>query len=166
MARVGLLRLILSFTVGLAAALLAAAAFYVRGDMGGVFQYLRARRELRELGAGASADQLAAARQHLSDIYAAVAAPELAVSLLPLAGLLGVVAAWLAWQAFGWAAQAQRPDLQERMVYRLAYRMGGQFTLSDLAAASPLTREQAGQVLARMQAAGQLQRDGETYRLT
>ena len=92
--------------------------------------------------------------------------PALAARLLPLELLLGLVAGVLAYRAFGRRQQhAPRSDTQERMVTRLALRRGGRFTLPELTEGSPLTAEQAGEVLARMVQAGQLRRDGDRYRL-
>lgn len=86
--------------------------------------------------------------------------------MLPAAVLIGLLVAWLVWRLFG--SRVERPprtDVQERMVLRLAYRKGGQFTLGDLAVSSPLTEEQARAVTRRMQEEGRLDRDGETFRL-
>lgn len=92
--------------------------------------------------------------------------PALAARLLPLELLLGLVAGVLAYRAFGRRQQhAPRSDTQERMVTRLALRRGGRFTLPELTEGSPLTAEQAGEVLARMVQAGQLRRDGDRYGL-
>lgn len=92
--------------------------------------------------------------------------PALAARLLPLELLLGLVAGVLAYRAFGRRQQhAPRSDTQERMVTRLALRRGGRFTLPELTEGSPLTAEQAGEVLTRMVQAGQLRRDGDSYRL-
>jgi hypothetical protein len=92
--------------------------------------------------------------------------PALAARLLPLEVLLGLLAGVLAYRAFGKRQQsAPRDDTQERMVTRLALRRGGRFTLPELTESSPLTAEQAGEVLTRMVQAGQLRRDGDSYRL-
>ena len=52
------------------------------------------------------------------------------------------------------------------MVYRLAHRLGGHFTLDDLSARSPLTEEQARAATARLLDLGRLTRDGDTFRLS
>ena len=72
----------------------------------------------------------------------------------------------LVWWAFSRRQSGTpRTDIQERMVYRLAHRKGGRFTLDDLRAASPLTDEQARAVTARLLDLGRLTRDGDTFRL-
>ena len=92
--------------------------------------------------------------------------PLLAARLVPLELLLGLLAGWLAYRAFGQReAQTPRPDTQERMVMRLALRRGGRFTFAELAESSPLTEGQATEVLGRMLDTGRLHRDGEGYRL-
>ena len=92
--------------------------------------------------------------------------PLLAARLIPLELLLGLLAGWLAYRAFGRReAQVPRPDTQERMVLRLALRRGGRFTRLELAESSPLTEGQATEVLGRMLDTGRLHRDGEGYRL-
>ncbi|GGJ74446.1 hypothetical protein [Deinococcus aquiradiocola] len=92
--------------------------------------------------------------------------PLLAARLLPLELLVGVLVGVLAYRAFG-ARQAQvpRPDVQERMVTRLALRRGGTFTLEQLTESSPLDARQAREVLARMQQEGRVVPDGGAYRL-
>ena len=92
--------------------------------------------------------------------------PVLAARLIPLELLLGVLAGVLAYRAFGRRQQlAPRPDIQERMVTRLALRRGGHFTLVELSESSPLTEPQAREVLGRMLDTGRLNRDGDGYRL-
>ncbi|GGR05576.1 hypothetical protein GCM10008957_18150 [Deinococcus ruber] len=95
--------------------------------------------------------------------------PLLAARLIPLELLLGVLAGLLVYRTFGRRqAAAPRPDTQERMVVRLALRKGGHFTLADLSEASPLTPQQAREVVGQMLEAGRL-RASETepggYRL-
>lgn len=157
----------LSVIAGCSAALIAYAVIFVRGDLGGVMTYLRARaalRHLREAGAGSAAIQ--AARDHLTAVGMQVGDPALAARLIPLAALLGVVVGALVWRLF--SAQAARPAVsaQERMVERFAHRNGGRFTLDDLSARSPLSGEQARAATARLTASGRLTRDGDTYRLS
>jgi hypothetical protein len=90
--------------------------------------------------------------------------PLLAARLIPLELLLGLLAGWLAYRAFGHRQDMPpRPDTQQRMVTRLALRKGGRFTRQDLNESSPLSDEQAREVLSHMVQAGQLQRDGEHY---
>lgn len=164
-------RLSLSLIAGCSAALIAFSAFYVRGDLRGVMHFLRERAATRRLeAAGASAAEVAQAKAGLLAIAQSFADPEFAARMIPLCLLLGVVVAALVWGLFGrrlTRAQAgERPDVQERMVRRLAYRMGGTFTMRDLAARSPLSPEQAREVTARMLERGQLAREGEGYRLS
>ncbi|WP_309570723.1 hypothetical protein [Deinococcus sp.] len=159
-------RIFLSVISGCSAALLVYAAAFVRGDLGGVMTYLHARaalRHLREAGAGTAA--IVAARDHLQAVGNQVADPTLAARLVPLALLVAVTVGVLIWRLFN--RQSSRPALsaQERMVYRLAHRRRGTFTLGDLSAHSPLTAEQARAVTDRMADSGRLIRDGDTYRL-
>lgn len=92
--------------------------------------------------------------------------PLLAARLWPLEGLLGLIVGGLVYRAVGFRqATAPRPDAQERMVYRLAMRKGGRFTEDDLRTQFPLDPDQARDLLGRMQAAGRLRRDGDTYHL-
>lgn len=160
-------RVAVTLIAGLSAALIAYSAFYVRGDSGGVMRYLRERGDVRDLAAsGAGAAEVEAARRALADLGAQIAAPEFAVQMLPLALLLGLLVAWWVWQTFGSrVGQAGRGDVQERMVLRLAYRRGGQFTVEDLRAASPLSDAQVQAVTRRMLDAGRLTRDGDAFRL-
>lgn len=161
-------QLAVSAVAGLASALIAYSALFVRGDLGGVMAYLRERGALRRLeAAGADAAALSAARAHLRELGQRVGDPAFAAQTLPLALLLGLVVAVLAWRFFGRRERAQaRPDIQERMLLRLAHRLGGRFTLGQLHEISPLTEAQAREVTARMVERGQLQRDGEGYRLS
>ncbi|BDP42427.1 hypothetical protein DAETH_23960 [Deinococcus aetherius] len=160
-------RVALTLIAGLSSALIAYSAFYVRGNTAGVMRYLRERGDVRDLAAsGAGPGEIEAARQNLAALAAQVAAPDFAARMLPAAVLIGLLVAWLVWRLFG--SRVERPprtDVQERMVLRLAYRKGGQFTLGDLAVSSPLTEEQARAVTRRMQEEGRLDRDGETFRL-
>ena len=164
-------RLLLSLIAGASAALTAFALFYTRGDAGGIFRFLGARGAARRLeAAGASAEQVAAAKARALEIAQGFADPDFATWMLPLALLAGLVVAALVWRWFGHrltrAEQGgERADVQERMVLKLAYRSGGRFTLRDLETGSPLTYEQAREVTARMLERGQLIRDGEGYRL-
>lgn len=164
-------RLSLSLIAGCSAALIAFSAFYVRGDLRGVMHFLRERAAARRLeAAGASAAEVAQAKAGLLAIAQGFADPDLATRMIPLCLLLGVAVAALVWGLFGrrlTRAQGggERADVQERMVRRLAYRMGGAFTLLDLAERSPLSAEQAREVTNRMLERGQLAREGEGYRL-
>nr|WP_230296451.1 chromate transporter [Deinococcus sp. 6GRE01] len=91
---------------------------------------------------------------------------DLAAQLIPLALTVGLLVGVLVWWAFSRRQSGTpRTDIQERMVYRLAHRKGGRFTLDDLRAASPLTDEQARAVTARLLDLGRLTRDGDTFRL-
>lgn len=163
-------RLSLSLIAGCSAALIAFSAFYVRGDLRGVMHFLRERAATRRLeAAGASAAEVAQAKAGLLAIAQGFADPDLATRMIPLCLLLGGVVAALVWGLFGRrltrAQGGERADVQERMVRRLAYRMGGAFTLLDLAERSPLSAEQAREVTNRMLERGQLAREGEGYRL-
>ena len=93
--------------------------------------------------------------------------PVLAARLIPLELLLGLLAGLRVYRLFGHRqAQPPRADSQERMVTRLALRRGGQFTLAELSEATPLTAQQAREVVGRMRAAGQLRaEEGGSYRL-
>ncbi|MEF2276685.1 hypothetical protein V3W47_00105 [Deinococcus sp. YIM 134068] len=160
-------RVAVTVLAGMSAALIAYSAFYVRGDTGGVMRFLRERGDVRDLVAsGAGAAEVEAAQRDLAALAAQIAAPDLALRMLPVALLVGLLVGWLVWRAFGSrAGSAGRGDVQERMVLRLAYRKGGRFTLGDLTVSSPLSEEQARTVTRRMQEAGRLTRDGETFRL-
>lgn len=163
-------RLSLSLIAGCSAALIAFSAFYVRGDLRGVMHFLRERAATRRLeAAGASAAEVAQAKAGLLAIAQGFADPDFATRMIPLCLLLGGVVAALVWGLFGRrltrAQGGERADVQERMVRRLAYRMGGAFTLLDLAERSPLSAEQAREVTNRMLERGQLAREGEGYRL-
>ena len=166
-----LARLLLSLIAGASAALIAFSAFYTRGDTGGVFRFLRARGEARRLeAAGGSAEQVAAAKARALEVAQSFADPAFASQMLPVALLIGVVAAALVWTLFGRRleraeAGGERPDVQERMVLKYAYRSGGRFTLRELEEKSPLSFEQAREVTGRMLERGQLQREGDGYRL-
>lgn len=161
-------RPLLAVIGGLSAALLSFSVFYVRGDLGGVMTFLRERAALRRLReGGAPAEQVAQAQAGLVALAERVADPDLATRLLPLELLIGVGAGLLIWHLFGRRTQqaGARGDIQERMVRRFAYRRGGRFTLQELATGSPLEGEQARAVTARMLERGELQREGEGFRL-
>lgn len=168
MVGVNLQRVTVSAVAGLASALIAYSAFFVRGDLGGVMAYLRARAAVRRLDAGgAAADTLAAAHATLRALGREVGDPALAAQMLPVAVVVGLGVAALAWRVFGARRHTgTRPDIQERMVLRLAHRLGGRFTLRELCEASPLTDAQAREVTARMLGGGQLRHEGEGYRLS
>ncbi|TSA84515.1 hypothetical protein FNU79_11185 [Deinococcus detaillensis] len=92
---------------------------------------------------------------------------ELAFKMIPLELLIGLLIGWLVYGLFGRRqAAAPRRDIQERMVYRFAHRRGGAFTLPELETQSPLSAEQARQVVEKLLEAGRLSREGETYRLS
>ena len=164
-------RLFLSLIAGASAALIAFSAFYTRGDTGGVFRFLHERGVAKRLAAaGASPEQVAAAKARALEVAQTFADPAFATRMLPVALLIGVAAAALVWTLFGRrveraAGGGERPDVQERMVLRFAYRSGGQFTLRDLSEKSPLTHDQAREVTGRMLERGQLRREGDGYRL-
>lgn len=158
----------MSAVAGLAAALIAYSALFVRGDLGGVMAYLRERGSVRRLdAAGADAATLDAARAHLRELGQRVGDPLFAAQMWPVALLVGLACALLAWRFFGSRERKEaRPDIQERMVLRLAHRLGGTFTLRQLGDLSPLTDAQAREVTARMLERGHLQCEGEGYRLS
>lgn len=160
-------RLLVTVLTGVSAALIAYSAFYVRGNTAGVMRYLRERGDVRDLEAsGASAAAVRAAQENLSALALSIADPELAARMIPVAVLLGLLVGWLVWRSFGSReGQAGRGDVQERMVLKVAYRRGGHFTAEDLRRLSPLSDEQVGTVTRRMLEAGQLVRDGDTFRL-
>lgn len=165
---VNVARAILSAVAGLAAALLSFSVIYVRGDLAGVMGVLRARSAARRLAeSGAGAAQVEAARAQVLALAERFVSPELATRLVPLELLIGLAVAAFVWWFFGRrSAQVEgRPDIHERMVLRLAHRMGGQFTLGDLSARSPLSLPQAEATTARMLERGQLRREGEAFRL-
>ena len=156
----------LSLIAGLSAALIAYSAFFVRGDLGGVMAYLRARGALRRLRESGTPEQVAQGQAQLQALGQQVGDPALAAQLIPLALTVGLLMGALVWWAFSRRQSGTpRTDIQERMVYRLAHRKGGRFTLDDLRAASPLTDEQARTVTARLLDLGRLTRDGDTFRL-
>ncbi|KQQ99470.1 hypothetical protein ASF71_13555 [Deinococcus sp. Leaf326] len=164
-------RMILSAVAGLAAALLSFSVIYVRGDLAGVMGVLRARSAARRLAeSGAGAAQVEAARAQVLALAERFVAPDLATRLVPLELLIGVAVAALMWWFFGGrSAQVggeRRPDIHERMVLRLAHRMGGQFTLNDLSERSPLSAPQAQATTERMLGRGLLRREGEAFRLS
>lgn len=154
-------RTFLSVIAGCSAALITYGAAFVRGDLSGVMAYLRARGALRRLReAGADGGALSAARERLQALGEQVADPGLAARLIPLALLLGLIVAALVWRLFSrQIARPARADAQERMVYRLAHRKGGHFTLRELHQHSPLSEEQARAVTARLLEAGRLTRE-------
>lgn len=156
----------LSLIAGLSAALIAYSAFFVRGDLGGVMAYLRARGALRRLRESGTPEQVAQGQAQLQSLGQQVGDPALAAQLIPLALTVGLLVGVLVWWAFSRRQSGTpRTDIQERMVYRLAHRKGGRFTLDDLRAASPLTDEQAQAVTARLLDLGRLTRDGDAFRL-
>ncbi|ACO46596.2 hypothetical protein Deide_16270 [Deinococcus deserti VCD115] len=160
------IRLILPAVAGLSAALIAYGAAYVRGDLGGVMQYLRARGALRRLEANGAAQEQLAARSALRELGQQVGDPALAARLLPLELLAGLLVAVLVWRLFArQLSTGPRPDIQERMVERLAHRLGGRFTLADLNRSSPLNDEQARVVTTRLLEQGRLTRSGDTFEL-
>ncbi|WP_104989916.1 hypothetical protein [Deinococcus sp. NW-56] len=160
-------RLLVTMLTGVSAALIAYSAFYVRGDTAGVMRYLRERGDVRDLEAGgASAAAVRAAQDNLSVLALSIADPEFAARMIPVAVLIGLLVGWLVWRSFGSReGQAKRGDVQERMVLKVAYRRGGQFTAEELRRLSPLSEEQVQAVTRRMLEAGQLVRDGDTFRL-
>ena len=156
----------LSLIAGLSAALIAYSAFFVRGELGGVMAYLRVRGALRRLRESGTPEQVAQGQAQLQALGQQVGDPALAAQLIPLALTVGLLMGALVWWAFSRRQSGTpRTDIQERMVYRLAHRKGGRFTLDDLRAASPLTDEQARTVTARLLDLGRLTRDGDTFRL-
>lgn len=162
----------LSVIAGLSAALIAFGVIYVRGDLGGVMRFLRARGNLRDtIASGAGAAEVAAAKANALAVAQSFAVPDVAVSLVPLQLLIGLLVGAFVWWLFGRrmgrALNGQeRPDVQERMVYRLAHRKGGRFTLAELSASSPLTPAQAQAVTHHMVQKGRLlQGDDGIYRL-
>ncbi|MVN86131.1 hypothetical protein GO986_05075 [Deinococcus sp. HMF7620] len=160
-------KLFLAVIAGCSSALIAYSALYVRGDLGGVMAYLRARGALRRLRETGTEAEVTAAQAQLHALGERVGDPAFAASLIPLALLLGALVAYLVWRTFARRELGSaRPDVQERMVYRLAHRRGGRFTLDDLRAASPLNDEQARAVTARLLDLGRLTRDGEGFRLS
>ena len=160
-------RVLLTLISGLSASLIAYSVFYVRGDLGGVMEYLRERGAARRLAeGGASAERVEAARAQLRALAEQVGDPALAAQTVPVALLIGALIALFVWRLFG--SRVGRPeqgDVQERMVLRLAYRKGGRFTLGDLDTASPLSAEQARAVTRRMLDSGRLTREGDTFSL-
>lgn len=160
-------RSFLSVLAGCSAALMTYGVLFVRGDVPGVMAYLRARGALRRLrDAGADPVALSAARERLQAMGEQVADPALAARLIPLALLVGMAVAFLVWRLFARQAGRPAPSAQERMVYRLAHRKGGRFTLDDLERQSPLSGEQARAVTARLVEGGRLTREGEGFRLS
>lgn len=158
---------------GLAAALIAFGVIYVQGDLGGVMRFLKARRILREtIASGAGTAEVAAAKAHALAVAQTFAVPDVAVRLVPMELLIGLLVGALVWWLFGRRmgralGGQERPDVQERMVYRLAHRKGGHFTLADLSAGSPLTPAQAQAVTRHMVQTGRLLQGGDgVYRLT
>lgn len=156
--RLPILQLLTSILCAAAATLVALAAFYVRGDLGAVFRYLAARGDARRLAAaGADAGTLAAAKHRVHLLADAAAYPDLALKLWPVALLLDLLTGSMVWVFFGSrAGRAEASDVQERMLLRLAYRLGGRFTLGDVAAASPLNEAQAIHAVRRLREAGRL----------
>lgn len=160
-------RTFLSVIAGCSAALIAYAAAFVRGDLGGVMTYLRARGALRRLTeSGADSAAVQAARDHLTAVGTQVGDPALAARLIPLAVLVGLIVGVLVWRVFAVQAAAPAVSAQERMVERFAHRNGGRFTLGDLSERSPLSAEQARTVTTRLVGTGRLIRDGDTFRLS
>lgn len=88
----------------------------------------------------------------------------LAYRLIPLELFVGLLVGLAFYNLFGRQTKP-RADIQQRMVLRFAHRHGGFFTLEQLSNTSPLEPEQARAVVAQMLESGQLQRDGEGYRL-
>ncbi|WP_027460211.1 hypothetical protein [Deinococcus murrayi] len=160
-------RLLTTVLTGVSAALIAYSAFYVRGNTAGVLRYLRERGDVRDLEAsGADAAAVQAAHENLTALALSIADPAFAARMIPVSLLVGLLVGWWVWRSFGSrAGQAGRGDVQERMVLKVAYRRGGQFTAEDLRRFSPLSEEQVGTVTRRMLETGQLVRDGDTYRL-
>lgn len=163
-------RLLLSLIAGAAATLIAFSAVYVRGNVGGVFQFLHERGVAKRLAAaGADAQEIAAAKAKALAIAQTFADPQLATRLIPLELGLGLLAAYAVWQVFGRRIQqsegGERPDIQERMVLRFAHRVGGPFTVQELTERSPLSAEQAREVVTRMLERGDLRHEGEGYAL-
>lgn len=163
----------LSVIAGCSAALIAFGVIYVQGDLGGVMRFLKARRILREtIASGAGAAEVAAAKANALAVAQAFAVPDVAVSLVPLELLIGVVVGAFVWWLFGRRVGRalggqERPDVQERMVYRLAHRKGGRFTLAELTSGSPLTPVQAQAVTRHMVQTGRLlQGNDGVYHLT
>ncbi|MFB9991815.1 hypothetical protein ACFFLM_07520 [Deinococcus oregonensis] len=163
----------LSVIAGFSAALIAFGVIYVRGDLGGVMRFLKARRILREtIASGAGAAEVAAAKAQALAVAQTFAVPDVAVSLVPLELLIGLLVGAFVWWLFGRRVGRalggqERPDVQERMVYRLAHRKGGRFTLADLTSGSPLTPVQAQAVTRHMVQTGRLLNDGggDVFRL-
>ncbi|WP_019009014.1 hypothetical protein [Deinococcus aquatilis] len=163
----------LSVIAGCSAALIAFGVIYVRGDLGGVMRFLKARRILREtIASGAGAAEVAAAKAQALAVAQGFAVPDVAVGLVPLELLIGLLVGVLVWWLFGRRVGRaldgqERPDVQERMVYRLAHRKGGHFTLADLSAGSPLTPAQAQAVTRHMVQTGRLLNESDgVFRLT
>lgn len=90
----------------------------------------------------------------------------LALRMMPLELLIGLlVGLWVYWLFGRRQFSAPRTDVQQRMVERFAHRRGGAFTLTELETQSPLSAEQARQVVTELLGSGRLRREGELYRL-
>lgn len=165
---VDIARPFLASVAGVAAALISFSVVSVRGDLGGVFRFLRARRVAKDLlAAGADPEKILAAKAHALAVAREFANPEAALSLWFLHLVIGALVAYGVWQLFAQRVSqvGLRQDIQVRMVLRFAHRHGGFFLLRDLCEKSPLSTDQAHAVTTQMVADGQLVPHGEGYRL-
>lgn len=159
----------LSVIAGISASLIAFSIISVRGDLVGIFRFLAARREAKQLlHAQADPALIAQAKAHALQIAQEFADPQKALILWPFEVFIGLIVAVVVWKWFDQRLDTvkTRLDIHERMVLRFAYRHGSVFTLRDLCQKSPLTPEQAHAITAQMRAAGRLVPYGEGYALS
>ncbi|GGJ17969.1 hypothetical protein [Deinococcus roseus] len=95
--------------------------------------------------------------------HAGIADPALAYRMVPLELLFGLLMGWWVFQAFGnklQAAAAPRADIQERMLFRLLARKR-KITLQDIRDSSPLSEQDAQQLLQKWMAEGKIREVGQ-----
>ncbi|GEM48233.1 hypothetical protein DC3_38680 [Deinococcus cellulosilyticus NBRC 106333 = KACC 11606] len=95
---------------------------------------------------------------------AGIADPELAFRMIPLELIFGLLMGFWVYRTFGSRLQDgahPRLDIQERMLFRLLARKGGKITWKDIQDSTPLSEQDARNLLQKWVAEGRLREVGQ-----